>query len=161
MENRHKIGFIKKRSGVMHTNAQRKELELFGCMVHEDIEAAIGDIRDPSDLIVVISPAILGYKIPDVMAAIHERGATLYSLASHTEYDCAGAKSVSDAMAEFHARKSHIMKERPKELQGGRPSKLSSKDKTRIIDLRESGALIDDLADQFDVSTATIRRVLK
>lgn len=161
MENRHKIGFVKSRAGVMHTNAQIKELELFGCIIHDDIDVAIGDIRDPSDLIVVISPAILGYKIPDVMAAIHEKGATLYSLASKTEYDCAGAKSVSDAMAEFHARKSHIMKERPVELQGGRPPKLSKSDKNRIIVLRETGVLIDDLADQFDVSTATIRRIIK
>lgn len=160
MENKHKIGFIKPCTGVMPSEKQRKELEKFGCTVHDDLQAALDDITRGDEVLVVISPAVLGSKIPEVMATLCAKQASLYSIVSEKEYNTCDVNDIVSARNELSERKTAYLANRTGKAKGGRPSSLSVAQKQEMRDLIDTGMTRDKIMSRFNCSASTISRVL-
>lgn len=160
MENKHKVGFYKPCTGVMPSDKQRKQLEQFGCVTHDVLRNALDDTGRGNEVLCVVSPAVLGYKIPEIMNMLHERGATLYSLISEREYNCGLVSDVVAARDELQQRKRAYLKDRTGKAKGGRPPCLTKSQKNEIRDLVNSGMTRDKIMGKFGCSAATISRIL-
>lgn len=160
MENKHKIGFVKSVTGVMNTTKQTKELEAFGCTVHDNLQSALNDITRGDEVLCVVSPAVLGYKIPEIMNQLCKKKATLYSLISEKEYDGCLVSDVVEARNELSQRKKAYLANRTGKAKGGRPPKLTSEDKQRVRDLANDGKSYDKIEGLFDISASTISRIV-
>lgn len=161
MENKHKIGFNKPCSGVMPSENQHKELEKFGCVVHDDINAVFGDMTRGDEVLVVVSPAVFGDKIPEIMGRLCGKNATLYSIISEKEYNPCLTKDVVAARNELSERKTAYLSNRTGKAKGGRPPSLTPTQKQEIRDLVDTGMTRDKIMSRYDRSAATISRVLK
>lgn len=160
MKNKHKIGYIKPCTGVMPSEKQRKELIEFGCVVHDDMQAVFGDMTRGNEVLVVVSPAVLGGKIPEIMDQLCEKKATLYSIISEKEYNPCLTSDVVAARNELSARKTAYLANRTGKAKGGRPASLNATQKQEIRDLVDTGMTRDKIMSRFNCSASTISRIL-
>jgi len=161
MENKFKIGFYKSCPGVMPTAAQHVCLINICDVVHVDLDAALSDMTRGNEILVVVSPAVLGSKIPEIMGLLCGKNATLYSTISEKEYNPCLTIDVVAARNELSERKSAYLSNRTGKAKGGRPPSLTPTQKQEIRDLVDTGMTRDKIMSRYDRSAATISRVLK
>lgn len=151
-----KIGYTAKRTGFVDVDSQVRKLREFGCDViygaNETVYAAIQALREPDDLFVVCSAAIIGRPaLPRVMAALGEHGVDLHSLAANMTFPTRDAAAIKLAWDDI------IKVERRTGGKGGAPKKYSL-DKMQA--LRDEGYNNADIAKEIGCSPATVGRTM-
>lgn len=165
------IGFVEKNSDVPLKSVQRKALEDYGChSIHEyddkygAMHAAIKDLREVDDTLVVYSIAVIGkHWWPKVKLAVTEAGAQgIYSVKTSKlykfEYSC--AKDDYDACMEIeNAMKARVAK--MAKNNSGKPQSKVWKHAKQIQALIDDNMDFGELAAKYGTSEATIRRIGK
>lgn len=161
-ENKHYIGYHKAAVGVCSDNEQKKYLDKNCDAVHDDLDKIYGDIERGNEVVVVMNEIILGSnkQIFKAMNKLCGLGAELYSVVDDKLYDCCNNNNIEDAMSARDKRKNTLLSERTGSSRGGRPP-MDVDVKKEIFALSKSGSLYSKLMDDYDISRATVGRIVK
>lgn len=162
-ENKHYIGFHKPTVGVCSDKDQVEYLNKHCDTVHSDLNAALSDMDRDNECLVVMNEIVLGSakKILKIMNRLCVRAASLYSVAAEFEYDCCNPLHIERAVNAQDKRKNTLLSERTGRARGGRPPLLDLDAKKEIFALNSSGTTFDTLMGDYDVSRATLSRIMK